>query len=147
MPSVRTRNWPRWDVSAGTDPAGAGLCDHRPVATRVFIVDDHQPFRAAARLALERAGFDVVGEAADGGSALTGITRVRPELVLLDVNLPDLDGFDVAARLAGLGCPSAIVFVSAGDGPAQRRRVAASPALGFLPKSEFSVTALTELIG
>jgi DNA-binding NarL/FixJ family response regulator len=126
---------------------GAGLCDHRPMATRVFIVDDHQPFRMAARLALEQAGFDVVGEAADGHSALTGITRVRPELVLMDVNLPDLDGFDVVARLAGSGCRPVIVFISVGDGPAQRRRVAASPALGFLPKGEFSATALTELLG
>lgn len=117
------------------------------MATRVFIVDDHQPFRAAARLALEQAGFDVVGEAADGRSALTGITRVRPELVLLDVNLPDFDGLDVAARLAELGCLPTIVFISVGDGPAQRRRIAASPALGFLPKSEFSAAALTELLG
>jgi DNA-binding NarL/FixJ family response regulator len=117
------------------------------MATRVFIVDDHQPFRSAARLALEQAGFDVVGEAADGRSALTGITRVRPELVLLDVNLPDLDGFDVACRLAELSYLPAIVFVSVGDAPAQRRRVAASSALGFLPKSEFSAGALTELLG
>lgn len=117
------------------------------MATHVFIVDDHQPFREAARLALEQGGFDVVGEAADGRSALTGIVRVQPEVVLLDVNLPDLDGFGVAAGLAELGCLPAIVFVSVDDGPAQRRRVAASRALGFLPKGRFSAAALSELLG
>jgi DNA-binding NarL/FixJ family response regulator len=117
------------------------------MATRVFIVDDHQPFRVIARLALEQAGFDVVGEATDGHSALTEIVRVRPELVLLDVNLPDLDGFQVAGRLADVGCLPVIVFISVADGPAQRRRVAASPAVGFLPKGEFSAAALTELLG
>jgi DNA-binding NarL/FixJ family response regulator len=144
---VRAPSSRRRDVSGGTDPIEAALCDYRPMATRVFIVDDHQPFRAAARRALEQAGFDVVGEAADGHSALTGIVRIRPELVLLDVNLPDLDGFHVAGRLADIGCLPAMVFISVSDGPAQRRRVAASPALGFLPKGEFSAAALTELLG
>ncbi|HEY7595288.1 MAG TPA: response regulator transcription factor [Actinophytocola sp.] len=116
------------------------------MATRVFIVDDHQPFRAVARRALEQAGFDVVGKAADGHLALAGIVRIRPELVSLDVNLPDLDGFDVAGRLAEIDCLPVIVFISVSDDPAQRRRVAASPALGFLPKSEFSAAALTELL-
>jgi DNA-binding NarL/FixJ family response regulator len=134
------------ELSGGTDPFGFGLCDDRAMATRVFIVDDHEPFRAAARLALEQAGFDVVGEAADGRAALTGITRLRPELVLLDVHLPELDGFDVAAGLAERGILPAIVFISVSDSPAQRRRIAASPAMGFLPKNEFSAAALTELL-
>ena len=67
----------------------------------VLIVDDHPSFRASARVLLEAEGFDVVGEAADGAQAITEAGRLRPEVVLLDVQLPDIDGFDVAARLTG----------------------------------------------
>ena len=72
-----------------------------PVGPRVLIVDDHPSFRASARVLLEAEGFDVVGEAADGAQALTEAGRLSPEVVLLDVQLPDIDGFDVAARLTG----------------------------------------------
>ena len=71
------------------------------VGHRVLIVDDHPWFRATARLLLETEGYDVVGEAADGARRSTAAGRLQPEVVLLDVQLPDLDGFDVAARLAG----------------------------------------------
>ena len=73
----------------------------RHVGPRVLIVDDHPSFRASARVLLEAEGFDVVGEAADGAQAITEAGRLRPEVVLLDVQLPDIDGFDVAARLTG----------------------------------------------
>ena len=65
----------------------------------VLIVDDHAAFRASARALLESDGFEVVGEAADGASVAEAVERLRPAIVLLDVQLPDLDGFDVAARL------------------------------------------------
>jgi DNA-binding NarL/FixJ family response regulator len=113
----------------------------------VLIVDDHQPFRVVARHALAAAGFDVVGEAGTGEEAVANVARLRPQLVLLDVNLPDLDGFAVACLLADLAVVPAIVFMSVRDGAAQRARIAATPALGFLAKSEFSAAALTELLG
>jgi len=71
--------------------------------TTVLIVDDHLSFRATARALLEAEGFEVVGEAADGAAALELVAQVHPEVVLLDVQLPDLDGFEVAARLTANG--------------------------------------------
>src|SRR5829696_4465444 len=77
-----------------------GPCDDGRVEPTVLIVDDHPGFRSAARALLEADGFDVVGEAADGESALAAAERLRPGLVVLDIQLPDLDGFVVAERLA-----------------------------------------------
>ena len=69
----------------------------------VLVVDDHPSFRASARAVLESEGFDVVGEAADGASALAAVAELEPEVVLLDVQLPDMTGFDVCAALAARG--------------------------------------------
>ena len=82
------------------------------VGPRVLIVDDHPSFRASARVLLEAEGFDVVGEAADGAQAITEAGRLRPEVVLLDVQLPDIDGFDVAARLTGADDAPTVILVS-----------------------------------
>src|SRR5207244_12728343 len=87
-------------------------CDDPGVSCTVLIVDDHEEFRLAARALLERCGFVVVGEAADGGSAIAEAERLRPRLVLLDVQLPDLDGFQVAARLAEAGHAPTVVLTS-----------------------------------
>jgi DNA-binding NarL/FixJ family response regulator len=112
----------------------------------VLIVDDHATFRALARRMLEVAGYDVVGEAEDGASALDQASRLRPSLVLLDVQLPDLDGFAVAERLVAWDDPPAIVLTSTRDASAYRRRLATSPARGFLAKSELTATALAALV-
>ena len=84
---------------------GLGPCDDGPVERTVLIVDDHPGFRSAARALLEADGFDVVGEAADGESGLAAAERLRPGLVVLDIQLPDLDGFAVAERLASAEPP------------------------------------------
>ncbi len=73
------------------------------MATSVLIVDDHPSFRASARMLLECEGYDVVGEAADGESALSEAARLSPDVVLLDVGLPGLDGFEVTSRLVANG--------------------------------------------
>src|SRR5215212_9328211 len=86
----------------------------------VLIVDDHPGFRALARQLLEAAGFDVVGEAADGLAALQEAHRLRPSIVLLDVQRPRLDGFEVARRLADSGLGTAVVLVSTRDSSAYR---------------------------
>ena len=76
------------------------LCDYYSnVAYRILIVDDHPSFRATARAVLSADGFEVVGEAEDGASALEAIERLRPDLVLLDVQLPDTDGFSIALEV------------------------------------------------
>ena len=100
-----------------------------------------------ARRLLDAAGFEVVGEAADGATALESARRLRPAIVLLDVQLPDLDGFEVARRLADEDVGIATVLVSTRDSTAYRRRLASSPALGFLSKSELSGASLAELVG
>jgi len=109
-------------------------------------VDDHPSFRATARVLLEAEGFDVVGEAADGASALTEAGRLRPEVVLLDVQLPDIDGFDVAARLTGNADSPVVILVSSRDSSDFGPLVMRSGARGFVPKAELSGDRLAELL-
>ena len=113
----------------------------------VVIVDDHAGFRAMARRMLEAAGFEVVGEAADGETALSTVAALRPDLVLLDVQLPDLDGFAVAQRLADVGSDPAVVLTSTRDAADYGARVADSAARGFIAKAELSGAALARLVG
>ena len=113
---------------------------------RVLIVDDHPSFRATARVLLEAEGFDVVGEAVDGASALTEAGRLQPEVVLLDVQLPDIDGFDVAARLTGNDDSPAVILVSSRDSSDFGPLVTRSGARGFVPKAELSGDRLQELL-
>jgi len=112
----------------------------------VLIVDDHPSFRASARRILEAGGYEVVGEAVDGASALTAARNLRPDLVLLDVQLPDIDGFDVAARLTGDADAPAVVLTSSRDGADFGPLVARSGARGFVPKAELSGEAIAALV-
>jgi DNA-binding NarL/FixJ family response regulator len=108
----------------------------------VLIVDDHPSFRATARAILEADGFDVVGEAQDGRSALEAAHELHPDLVLLDVQLPDMDGFTVAAKLGKNGYRPRIVLTSSRDAADFGPLVAQCGALGFVPKAELSGAAL-----
>ena len=112
---------------------------------RAVIVDDHAGFRASARRLLELEGFDVVGEAGDGESAIALARQVRPDLVLLDVALPDTSGFDVAERLAGL--TARVILTSSREQSDLGRRLDRSGALGFVPKHQLSGEALRTLLG
>lgn len=82
------------------------------MAVRVLIVDDHTSFRRLARRLLEGAGYDVVGEASDCASALTAVDDLDPDVVLLDVLLPDGSGFDVADEVARRQAGSVVVLTS-----------------------------------
>ena len=115
--------------------------------TTVLIVDDHPTFRATARMLLEAEGYDVVGEAPDGTSAIAAAWELHPDLVLLDVNLPDVDGFDVAARLTGEAGAPAVVLVSSREARDFGPLVSRSGARGFVPKADLSGDTLRELIG
>ena len=116
------------------------------MAVNVLIVDDHPGFRTQARALLEAEGFDVVGEAEDGASALDAAAALAPQLVLLDVHLPDLDGFEVASRLTGGGDGPTVVLVSSRDGSDFGPLVGRSGAAGFIPKAELSGAALKALM-
>jgi DNA-binding NarL/FixJ family response regulator len=104
----------------------------------VVIVDDHAGFRASARRLLEADGFDVVGEAADGRSGIAAVTALRPQIVLLDVRLPDMCGIDVASELAGTREAPAIVLTSSRDREDFGDSIESSGARGFVPKDVLS---------
>jgi DNA-binding NarL/FixJ family response regulator len=113
----------------------------------VLIVDDHAAFRASARALLQAEGFEVVGEAANGAAAVEAVAALRPEIVLLDIQLPDLDGLTVAEQLAGAPEPPAVVLISSRDAAVYGPRLQATPARGFIPKSGLSGEALAALTG
>ena len=118
------------------------------MAKTVLIVDDHPSFRTSARRMLEADGYEVVGEADSGRAALAASVELRPELVLLDVRLPDLDGFEVARRLlASDGPQPQIVLVSSHDSSDFGEDVELSGARGFVAKGELSAAAITLLLG
>jgi two-component system response regulator EvgA len=112
----------------------------------VLIVDDHPSFRASARRLLEAEGFDVVGEAGDGRAAIAAVQELQPDLVLLDVQLPDLTGFEVAARLAALGLPSAVILTSSRNPAEYGPLVTETGVRGFVPKAELSGAVLAGLL-
>jgi DNA-binding NarL/FixJ family response regulator len=113
---------------------------------RVLIVDDHPSFRRFATKLLETAGFSVVGEAEDGASALAAARRLRPELVLLDVLLPDMSGLAVAEALAGGDSHHPrVLLVSSRSASELGPALEESPAAGFLTKSELTAEALAAL--
>ena len=133
-PMVRLAVWPNGRAGATLD------------RMKVLIVDDHAGFRASARRMLEADGFEVVAEAASGAEALQAAEAWRPELVLLDVHLPDIQGFDVAERLQVNGSSPAVVLTSSRDASDFGPLVERSGARGFVPKSELSGEALRRVL-
>jgi two-component system response regulator EvgA len=118
---------------------------HDPKMNSVLIVDDHASFRLQARAVLEDDGFDVVGEANDGVTGLAAARSLRPDLVLLDIGLPDVEGFEIAQALALDGPPPYVVLTSSRDASAYGPRLASSRVLGFIAKDELSGAAIRAL--
>jgi len=116
------------------------------VTLTVLIVDDHPSFRAVARMMLETDGFAVVGTEEDGESGIAGTLRLEPDVVLLDVELPDIDGFEVAARLRAAGSRAAIVLASSRDRADFGSLVDESGARGFLTKADLTGDAIRRLV-
>jgi CheY-like chemotaxis protein len=112
--------------------------------TTVLVVDDYQPFRDSARGLLEAGEFEVVGEAEDGTSAVRQAEQLRPDVVLLDVHMPDLDGFEVARRLAELEPPPIVVLTSSRDD--YGALVPASAAHAFVRKDALSAESLASAV-
>lgn len=109
---------------------------------RILVVDDHPGFRRQARLMLEEAGYDVVGEVGDGATAIGTARELHPDVVLLDIGLPDHDGFSVATVLAAEAVPPAVVLISGREMDDGDARVAACGARGFLAKAHLSPESL-----
>jgi DNA-binding NarL/FixJ family response regulator len=117
------------------------------VAATVLIVDDHPSFRASARAMLESAGFDVVGEATDGASALDAVAALDPALVLLDVQLPDISGFELCAEICCREPPRPrVILVSSRDATDYGELVSSSAAAGFVPKDALTPEAVAALM-
>ncbi len=112
----------------------------------MLIVDDHSAFRALAGRLLRTDGYDVVGEARDGRSGLDAAAALRPDVVLLDVRLPDMDGFEVARRLADGGCTAAVVLTSSSEDPLFADRAVSAGARGFVAKHDLDGAALDRLL-
>jgi DNA-binding NarL/FixJ family response regulator len=112
----------------------------------VLIVDDHEDFRRSAGALLDAEGFQVVGGAANGSAALDAVERLSPDVVLLDIQLPDIDGFAVAERLAAWPSPPQVVLISSREASAYGPRLSRAAVLGFLAKRELSGSALAALV-
>jgi DNA-binding NarL/FixJ family response regulator len=121
-------------------------CHPAAMARTVVIVDDHDGFRAQARAMLALAGYDVVREARDGASAVRASRELRPDLVLLDVQLPDMTGFEVTRHLFEGTDPPAVVLISSREASDYGGRVGRSGARGFIAKAELSIGALEALL-
>ena len=156
VPSVATdRRHGGRDTSGRTPDLSSGLalmrwgvleCHPAAMARTVVIVDDHDGFRALARALLQGTGYEVVGEAGDGASAIRSVRGLRPEVVLLDIQLPDMNGFDVARRVKEGPDPPAVVLISSRDALDYGRRVDRSGARGFITKAELSIGALDSVL-
>jgi DNA-binding NarL/FixJ family response regulator len=116
------------------------------VRRSVLIVDDHAGFRSWARALLEAQGYAVVGDVEDGRSALIAARALRPEVVLLDIRLPDIDGFEVTRQLADEGNAARVVLVSSRDATDYRGVLEGSAAGGFIAKADLSVAALEAVL-
>jgi DNA-binding NarL/FixJ family response regulator len=121
--------------------------DDEAMRPTLLIVDDHPGFRSMARRLLEAGGFEVVGEAANGHAAITAARQLRPDVVLLDVQLPDIDGFEVTARLADGEAEPVVVLTSTRDRADYGPHVDQCGARGFISKAELSGAALHAFLG
>ena len=117
-----------------------------PLRPSVLIVDDHAGFRESARGLLEAEGFDVVGVAGDSDEAMAEAIRLRPDLVLLDVRLPGVDGFGTAEMLARLDPAPVVVVTSSHPASSYRTQLAMAPVRGFLAKSDLTGAALAAFL-
>jgi len=117
------------------------------MSLRILIVDDDTEFRDLAAALLAADGFTVAGVTGDGASAIDAVRRLQPDVVLLDVQMPGMDGFEVARRLANEPRAPRVVLTSCREARELGSRLTGSPAAGFVPKVELSGAALSQILG
>jgi DNA-binding NarL/FixJ family response regulator len=132
--------------SAATDARERLRCNPSEMRESVVIVDDNDAFRARTRALLDAEGYDVLGEADDGAGGLRLLRELRPDLALLDVQLPDTDGFTLAERLHAGGGDTAVIIISTREADDYASSVARCGALGFISKSELCGAAMQQLV-
>jgi CheY-like chemotaxis protein len=151
-------SWDRLLVRVSPVVGRISVCDDHPVngnasmASRnsgrtVLIVDDHDGFRMSARRMLEREGYRVLGEAVDGRSGIEQAQSLRPDIALVDIRLPDIDGFEVAYAIRATGSAKLIVLISTRPRTDHGDRLVKSSADGFIEKSELSARAIAAIVG
>ena len=113
-----------------------------PMSATILVVDDHAGFRRSIRALLTAEGFEVVGEAADGRSALAETERLQPDVVLLDIQLPDVDGFIVATEIAGMSRPPVVILISSRDRGAYAPQLERAAVAGFISKAQLDGDAI-----
>ncbi len=113
---------------------------------RILVIDDNTAFRGAVGQLLAADGFTVVAGAATGERGVQLAREHKPDLVIVDVQLPDTDGFDVAEQLAGLDPALEVILTSSLDSSDLGALVTESPARGFVPKAELSAPAIEALL-
>lgn len=113
---------------------------------RLLIIDDHAGFRESASVLLDGEGISVVGSAATGEEGVSEVTRLGPDVVLLDIHLPGVDGFATAERLAVLANPPAVILISSRARSSYGSKIDQAPVRGFLPKHELSSEAVKNLL-
>ena len=118
----------------------------RAMGETILIVDDHPGFRACAREFLEAEGFEVVGEAGDATSAIAAARELAPDVILLDIQLPDANGVEAAKQIDRRDGRPAIVLTSSRDVSYLAGVLSDSPACGFIPKSELTGAAVRALV-
>jgi DNA-binding NarL/FixJ family response regulator len=112
------------------------------VPRTVLIVDDHTGFRRQARRVLEAEGYEVVGEARSGAAGIEAAAELEPDVVLLDVHLPDANGFDIVSRMLA----RAVVLISTHDRQDYAELISRSGARGFLSKDQLCGATLEALV-
>lgn len=112
----------------------------------VLVVDDNHAFRGAVRQLLARGRFVVIAEAGNGRDGVRQAAAHRPDVAIVDVQLPDIDGFEVAEQISGLGLNLQVILTSSLDGADLGALVIDSPAAGFIAKAELSSSAIDALL-
>ncbi len=124
----------------------APIDDNPAMKRTVLIVDDHAGFRASARRVLESEGYSVIAEAADGSAGVTAAAEANPDVALVDVQLPDFDGFEVTKRMRDAGATAQIVLISSHERSDFGSLIDTSGAEGFVSKAELSGATLEALL-